>query len=204
MNHRTLVLALFGWAAFSAGCSYDHGCAWCTDQCADIPKGAIPPPAGTYSCQWQTEQIGRTKQDFFVVHEYEWYLAGQQLGPDGKKHLRAVANRLGDSSQHVIVAASNNDKLNENRRKAVVENLKKLGVPDADVRVLIGDSVAEGLYGQEAVRYGTTRLGGTGTAGAGAGTNASPGGFGPSSSGFGAGTTSGGGLGGYGGGMGIY
>jgi len=203
MNNQSLPFVMLGWAALAAGCHYDGGWAWCTDQCADIPCGAIPPPAGTYSCQWQTEQIGRAQQDFFVIHEYEWYMGAEQLGPDGRKHVHEIAKRLGDGPQHVIVAASDNDKRNAARRKVVVENLTQLGVLDADNRVVSGESQAEGLYGQEAVRYGTSRLGGTGTTGAGGGANASPGGFGPTSSGFGAGTSIGGGTV-MGGGMGMY
>jgi hypothetical protein len=204
MKPRSLSLVMLGWAALVAGCKYDGGWAWCTDQCADIPCGAIPPPAGTYSCRWQTEQAARAQQDFYVIHEYEWYLAGEKLGPDGRKHIGAIAAQLGDGPQRVIVAESDDQKLNGARKKAVVENLRQLGVVDAENRVLLGESQAEGLYGQEAVRYGTARLGGTGTTGTGAGTgaNTTPGGFGPTSSGSGAGTSFGGA--GSGGGMGIF
>lgn len=205
MNQRSLSLVMFSWAALMAGCKYDGGWAWCTDNCADIPCGAIPPPAGTYSCQWQREQAARAQQDFYVIHEYEWSMAGEKLGPDGRRHVGAIASHLGEGPQQVMVAESDNDKLNAARRKAIIENLQKLGVFDAENRVVVGESQAEGLYGQEAVRYGTIRLNGTGTTGTGAnaGANSTPGGFGPTSSGFGAGTTFGGG--GYGGGgMGIF
>jgi hypothetical protein len=202
MNQRLLSLITLGWAALAAGCRYDGGWAWCTDQCADIPCGAIPPPAGTYSCQWQTEQIARAQQDFFVIHQTEWYLGGKQLGPDGRKHVSQIAKRLGEGSSPVIVSATDDDKLNSARRQAVVESLLTLGVPDADSRVVSGESEAEGLYGQEAVRYGTTRLGGTGTTGAGGGFGAG-GGLGTQGSGFGTGTTFGGGIG-TGGGLGVY
>jgi hypothetical protein len=204
MNHRSLSLVMLGWAALAAGCHYDCGCAWCTDECADIPCGAIPPPAGTYSCQWQTEQIDRAQQDFFVIHQTEWYLGGKQLGPDGRKHVSQIAKRLGEASSPVIVAASDDDKLNAARKKAIVDSLLKLGVPDADSRVVSGDSQAEGMYGQEAVRYGTARLNGTTTTGTGGGFGAAGGGLGTQGSGFGTGTTFGGGMGGYGGGLGIY
>ena len=130
-------------------------------------------------------------------------MGAEQLGPDGRKHVHELAKRLGDGPQRVIVAASDNDKRNVARRKVIVEHLTQLGVLDADNRVVIGESQAEGLYGQEAVRYGTSRLGGTNTTGAGGGANASPGGFGPTSSGFGAGTSTGGGTV-MGGGMGVF
>ncbi len=203
MNNQSLAFVMLGCAALAAGCHYDGGWAWCTDQCADIPCGAIPPPAGTYSCQWQTEQIARASRISSCIHEYEWSMGAEQLGPDGRKHVHELAKRLGDGPQHVIVAASDNDKRNVARRKVIVEHLTQLGVLDADNRVVIGESQAEGLYGQEAVRYGTSRLGGTNTTGAGGGANASPGGFGPTSSGFGAGTSTGGGTV-MGGGMGVF
>jgi hypothetical protein len=203
MNRRLLLLIMLGCAALAGGCHYDGGWAWCTDQCADIPCGAIPPPAGTYSCQWQTEQIARAQQDFFVIHQTEWYLGGKQLGPDGRKHVSQIAKRIGEGSSPVIVAASDDDKLNAARKKTVVESLLKLGVLDADSRVVSGDSQAEGMYGQEAVRYGTARLSGN-TTGAGGGFGAAGGGLGTQGSGFGTGTTYGGGVGGGGGGLGIF
>jgi hypothetical protein len=205
MTHWSLALVLMSWAALSAGCSsYDYGWKCRTDRCADIPCGAIPPPAGTYSCRWQTEQIARAQQDFFVIHQTEWYLGGKQLGPDGRKHVREIAKRLGEGSCPVIIAATDDDKLNAARKQAVVESLFQLGVFDADTRVVSGESEAEGLYGQEAVRYGTARLQGGGTTtGAGGGLGAGGGGLGTPGSGFGAGTTFGGGTG-LGGGMGVY
>jgi hypothetical protein len=206
MTHRSRAITMLGWAALAAGCSYDYGCKCPTDRCADIPPGAIPPPAGTYSCRWQTEQIARAQQDFFVIHQTEWYLGGKELGPDGRKHIREIAKRLSEhASSPVIVSATVDDKLNAARKQVVVESLLKLGVLDADSRVVSGESEAEGLYGQEAVRDGTARLqgGGTGTAGAGGGLGAAGGGLGTPGSGFGTGTTFGGGTG-LGGGMGVY
>ena len=126
MTHRSLALVMLSWAALSAGCSE---CPMTT--VGSVPRtnaptflrGAIPPPAGTYSCRWQTEQIARAQQDFFVIHQTEWYLGGKQLGPDGRKHVRQIAKRLGEGSCPVIVSATDDDKLNAARKQAVVESL---------------------------------------------------------------------------------
>jgi hypothetical protein len=169
-----------------------------TDRCADIPKGAIPPPAGNYNCQWQTEQKGRANRDKNVVFHYEWLAGGDHLGPDGRRHLERIAKLPETGLSPIIIESSDDPALDETRRKALVQVLAKLGAPDGDQRVIIGSPEAEGLYGPEAVRTGNRFLGGqTGAAGGASGSGAT-------TTGFGVGTTVGGGFGGMGGGMGIY
>ncbi len=210
MTSWILAAVLPALAALSAGCARDSagGYVFCTDKCADIPCGAIPPPAGTYNCRWQNEQAARAQLDFFVVHHYEWYMGGDKLGPDGRRHIRGLAKRLGELPTPVIVAESGDDKLDAARKQNVAAYLTELGVPNAEGAVVIGGSEAEGLYGQNAVRLGNVRLGGTAAGGTGTGFGGTPGGTnfgGTTGGGFGYGTTFGGGLGGgMGGGMGIY
>jgi hypothetical protein len=188
----------------AAGC-HETGCVCPTDRCADIPPGAIPQPPGTYSCQWQTAQKLRAEQDKFVIYQYEWFEGGDHLGPDGRRHVEAIAQQLGGVPFPVVVEKSTDGKLDALRRQQVIADLAKLGAPDPERRVILGYSEAEGLQGTEAVRLGNR-------------SPASPvlapggGGYGASSAGFGAGTTFGGGVGGgvggsgggSSGGMGMY
>jgi hypothetical protein len=192
------MLLLLGVAALSAGCHQPGSeYVWPTDRCADIPCGAIPQPAGIYSCQWQTAQKLRAEQDKFVVYQYEWFQGGDHLGPEGRRHVEAIAQRLDSVPFPVIVEKSDDSKLNETRRQSVIATLSSLGAPDPERRVILGYSEAEGLEGTEAVRLGNRSPASPGITPGG-------GGYGPTSSGFGAGTTFGGGAigGGIGGGFG--
>ncbi len=187
-------------AALSAGC-HETGC-WPTDRCADIPCGAIPQPPGTYSCQWQTAQKLRAEQDKFVIYQYEWFQGGDHLGPDGRRHAEAIARQLASVPFPVIVEKSDDSKLNDKRREQVIVALASLGAADAERRVVLGYSEAEGLAGTEAVRLGN-RSPASPTLVPGGG-----GGYGATGAGFGAGTSFGPGVGGAAGGvssgMGMY
>jgi uncharacterized membrane protein YgcG len=204
-NWTTGVLLTLGVVVLATGC-HENGYVCPTDRCADIPCGAIPRPAGVYSCQWQTEQKLRAEQDKYVIYQYEWYAGGKRLGPDGRRHIETIATRLAAVPYPVIVEKSDDSALDETRRKYVVETLTLLGATDAERRVILGYSEAEGFDGAEAVRLGNRAPSGPATGPAG-------GGFGPSNAGAGAGTNFGGGFGGSGfgggglsggGGMGVY
>ncbi len=194
-------LFLLGAILPAAGC-HQTGYFWPTDRCADIPCGAIPQPPGVYSCQWQTAQKLRAEQDKFVIYQYEWFEGGDHLGPAGRRHIEAIAQRLDGVPYPVLIEKSENTTLDETRKKEVIATLTSLGVAQAERRVILGYSEAEGLDGAEAVRLGNRSPASPGTTPGG-------GGYGPTNSGFGTGTTFGGGFGGgfgtgSGGGMGIY
>jgi len=42
------------------------------DNCADIPKGAIPAPPGTFATEWYARQAGKAEADDFVFYYNEW------------------------------------------------------------------------------------------------------------------------------------
>jgi hypothetical protein len=204
MPNWTGALLIAGVAALAAGChETGAGYFWPTDRCADIPCGAIPRPAGVYSCQWQNEQKFRAEQDKYVIYQCEWYLGGDHLGPEGRRHVETIAKKLDGVPFSVIIEKSANANLNETRRKYIVATLTSLGVSSAERRVVVDYSEAEGFDGSEAVRLGNSAPSGPAAGPAG-------GGFGPTSAGAGAGTISGGAVGGGfgggfgGGGMGIY
>jgi hypothetical protein len=200
MPNWPAALLIAGASALAGGC-HSPGYVWPTDRCADIPCGAIPQPAGIYSCQWQTEQKLRAEQDKFVIYQYEWFQGGDHLGPAGRRHIEAIAQRLDSVPYPVLIEKIEDSALNEKRRKFAVAMLTSLGATEAERRVILGYSEAEGLDGTEAVRLGNRSPAAPGITPGG-------GGYGPTSSGFGAGTTFGGGVGalggGGGGGMGIY
>ncbi|HEV8068133.1 MAG TPA: hypothetical protein VGP76_10375 [Planctomycetaceae bacterium] len=191
---------ILGAMSLAAGC-HQTGYFWPTDRCADIPCGAIPQPAGVYSCQWQTEQKLRAEQDKFVIYQYEWFQGRDHLGPAGRRHIEAIAQRLDNVPYPVLIEKSEDTTLDETRRQFVIATLISLGAAQAERRVILGYSEAEGLDGTEAVRLGNRSPAAPGTTPGG-------GGYSATNAGFGAGTTFGGGFGGLGGGsgsgMGIY
>lgn len=182
------------------------------DKCADIPPGAIPQPAGTYSCQWQNAQASRAAQDQWMIYEYEWFKEGKQLGPFGQRHFAALTGQVPHCDCKIVVepyfdVAKNapDAELNEARRQALVVQLAAAGVPDPDSRVVLGYSQALPLYGPEGVQIGDARLPG-GVSGIG-GTGGGAGAFGGQFGGIGGGAgTMGGGFGGgtFGGGGGVF
>ena len=133
-----------------------------------------------------------------MIYQYEWFQGGDRLGPDGRRHIEAIAQRLESVPFPVLVEKSEDNAVNEARRQQVIATLATLGAPDPERRVILGYSEAEGLAGTEAVRLGN-RSPASPTLAPGGG-----GGYGATSAGFGAGTTFGAGVGGSGGGMGMY
>ena len=137
------------------------------DHCADFPPGAIPPPAGTYACQWQTAQQAGAEDDDFVFYQHEWYRGGTELGPGGQRHLQSLAERLLAEPRAVCIEpqidpeqpAKSRD-LDQARVVTMVNHLAELGVPNAGQRVIVQASQALPLMGHEAARLGTSRLGG--------------------------------------------
>ncbi|MFK7822107.1 MAG: hypothetical protein AB8G99_25645 [Planctomycetaceae bacterium] len=146
-----------------------------------------------------------------MINLHEWYQGGEALGPDGRRHIAELAQRM-QTEQHPVVLEPAEPDLNvspnietaiqmarakdENRRMTVIQQLAASGSVGADSRVIVAYPQAEGLRGDEAVRV-FQRLnsrGGGGGFGGGGGGNA--GGLGGGGGGLGGG---GGGLGGGGG-----
>jgi hypothetical protein len=158
------------------------GSAWCVDNCSSIPSGAIPPPAGVHVRGFQEVHASEAEADDFVIYKHEWLNDGTRLGPFGGYHLHDIAKRLPHVPFPVQVQADVRTELNEARRKEAVRLLSLYGIADADQRVTIGFSQAEGLYGEEAERIyqemilesatGRGRYGGVGLRGAGIGGSA--------------------------------
>jgi hypothetical protein len=186
MNHRrqtlSIVARLIGVGALSALIGCRSPGALFGPACADIPKGAIPQPSGTYTCQWQVAQAGRAELDDFVIYANEWLEKSAALAPCGKAHVDVLAHRLETLPVQVVIQSSSDPELDQARRATVVELLASKGVPDVENVVTMGCPEAEGLYGFEAPRiirgYSQSGTFGAGTGGRGIGFGGGAGGFG--------------------------
>ncbi|MDX1968263.1 MAG: hypothetical protein SFV23_13890, partial [Planctomycetaceae bacterium] len=144
----------------------------------DFPKEAIPDVPGTYVGQWNAAMIAGAAAQEFWISEHEWYDNGTQLGPEGRQHVRRLAEALADPQIQVIVEAADvainydeeyaaalvaNAELNEQRRLKVVGELSAVGVADADQRVVVQPIERVGVHGVEAPRiYNLGHWGGMG------------------------------------------
>src|SRR5262245_12689100 len=179
---------------------------YCVNNCANIPKGALPAPPGTYVNKFIEIQSGIAEADDFVLYKHMWFKAGTELGPLGRYQLDLISRRLANVPFPVVIETSKNDNLDQQRREIIASLLAARGFTDPS-RVIVAYPQAEGLYGDEAPQIynpllfggflggGLGGLGGItgGTLGAGFGGLGGLGGFG--GGGFG-----GGGFGGFGGG----
>jgi hypothetical protein len=166
-----------------------------------------PLPLGESIHRFFRTQADLAGADQFVFYELEWVKNSTSLGPAGRRHLERVARKLSMVGYPVLIEASSNLVVDQARRATLVTVLASAGIPNAEARVLIGQPVAEGLYGEEAVplypalittRFRTNRgIGGGAYGGLGAYGAFGAGGIG----GYGAGAYGAGGygLGGYGG-----
>ena len=147
----------------------------------DIGKSAIPSPPGTYVNPWYDAQICSARRYDFVVSRHEWFAGGRELGPDGKHHVRKIADTLLSCPERVILEAEpvmfegtesldeaekRNTELNEHRRQAVIALLVEHGVSDAEERVFVAMLDRVGVHGIEAPRiYNQLLQGGGGQRG---------------------------------------
>ncbi len=154
INRRSLIGRLLALGAISLA----TGCR-CTDdflgigKCGDeVPRGAIPQPIGTYSCQWQQAQMTRAEQDDFAIYEKEWIDQTAQLSDAGRDHLLSLAKRMATEPFTVVIEPTSDAALNEARRAEIMQYLIIREVPGAEERVITANPDAEGMLGQESIR----------------------------------------------------
>lgn len=163
---------------------------YCVNNCANIPKGAQPAPAGTYVNKFIEIQSGIAEQDDFVLYKHMWYKAGTELGPLGRYQLDLISRRLANVPFPVVIETTKNDSIDEQRRDIIVSLLAARGFNDPS-RVIVAYPIAEGLFGDEAPRlYARLLFGGGGGLGGRGGITG-----GTLGSGFGGGGGFGGGFG---------
>ena len=156
-------------------CLLASGCAWGHKQShktyggpPDGPPHDRPFPVGQVTdSHWETQQTNAEAADFiFYDHEFrydtEHHVDTAQLSPRAKKKLEQVALRLEHVPFPVVIeelprdhdAAKNHQKglLEQARRQTIVENLNKMGITNADERVVISNAFPEGITGVEGER----------------------------------------------------
>ena len=114
-----------------------------------------PFPFGAVSdAFWETQQTNAEAADFtFFDHEFKGRTA--ELAPGAKSHLESVALRLEHVPFPVVIEQSAHNRrpaLDAARRQAVVEHLVRMGIPDAEDRVVVAPAFAEGFSGVEGER----------------------------------------------------
>jgi hypothetical protein len=163
------------------------------DPCATIPSGAMPSRPGASIRAWNGAMSAHAATDKFVVYNHEWYQGGTTLGPYGQSHLHQLVQRLAECPLPIILQPEGPPELTEGRRLMLVHQLAALGVPAAELRVVVDCASAEGFNGEEAIRiYPRMIQGGQGGSGGVGAPQFGSGGLGGAFSGFG-------GLGGFGG-----
>ena len=132
------------------------------------PPHDRPFPVGQVTdSHWETQQANAEAADFiFYDHEFRYdttkHVDTAQLSPLAKKHLAEVALRLEHVPYPVVIEelprshdeARNHEKglLEQARRKTIVEQLNRMGVTNADERVVVANAFAEGFTGVEGER----------------------------------------------------
>jgi hypothetical protein len=181
----TALLSSAGIAIVASGCKNP-----CGHVCNEHPPGAMPAPLGTMACQWQQAQMERAELDDFVFYSYEWLDAAPALSQYGRDHLDKMHERILMSPYPVIVARTDDERLDEARRQALVATLAARGIEDAAERVVVGRPKAEGLLGVDVPRVSAGFSGARG--------GGQQGGFGGQFGGGGGGGFGGGFFGGFG------
>jgi hypothetical protein len=106
---------------------------------------------------WETQQTNAEAADFiFYDHEFRFdtrtHIDTAELAPGGKKKLMQVALRLEHVPFPVVIEESqhaNRPELDEARRQTVIRELNRLGVTNADGRVVSASAFAEGFTAVE-------------------------------------------------------
>jgi len=166
MNRMNRIVA---WAlvmsatAIQIGCCSQCGKPFCFDRCADIPKGAIPAPLGTYNCGWQNVHTNLADRNLLTIYRSEWIGETTELGPFGQRHVAEIPKQAAQLGEPIVVELSGDRDLDESRRRAVVEQLAAQGISDADQWVTINYASAEAAYAIEAPRNVSSYISGSNT-----------------------------------------
>ncbi len=147
-----------------------------------------PPPANPLGAHvdplWKIQEANAEASDF-VIYQHEFELNGTRLNTAGEDHVKEVAARLNaGQDMQVLVERSMttaredtefkypvhpNPELDMKRREVIVRSLAVMGVPDAEQRVVVAPSMAEGFKATEAQRSYSQALQGGGQFGRGYG-----------------------------------
>ncbi len=146
------------------------GCAACDDGCSPHWGGRLagargsgqagaahdrPFPVGQVTDSfWETQQTNAEAADFmFYDHEFQGETAN--LAPGAKRHLEEVALRLPHVPFPIVIEQSMfnaKPQLDQARRQTIVTQLARMGIPNAEDRVVIAGAFAEGFTAIEGER----------------------------------------------------
>ena len=135
------------------GCASDHGILG-VDRCADIPRGAIPEPAGSKVCEWQTAQVTSALADQGVFHLSDFRGDTAALSPAAIERLaRSVDGGLAIGLTW-IVEPSGDLELDAERVASLAAALHSAGLAVSADAIQVAYPAALGLPGPRAERIG--------------------------------------------------
>jgi len=120
------------------------------DQCADIPAGAIPEPAGVKVCDWQTAQVTNALADQTVFYQSDFIGDSAKLAPDAINRIARTAKNGLSTNQPSIIEPSGDEALDAARVTAVSLQLASYGITQPVVELAI--PAALGMLGIRAER----------------------------------------------------
>lgn len=134
------------------------GCSWWGRGGAQGPAYDRPFPLGQVTDSfWETQQTNAEAGDF-IFYDHEFVGDTARLAPGAKRHLEQVALRLEHVPFPVVIEQSQHDarpELDQARRRTIVEQLARIGHPQAENRVVIASAFSEGftaIEGESAYR----------------------------------------------------
>jgi len=151
MKHTILLLTLI---MLLPGCHWKKGKIYGGPKVGG-PQHDRPFPVGQASdAFWETQETNAEAADF-IFYDHEFVGDSARLTPAAKKHLMAVALRLEHVPFPVVIEETSlelNSPLDQARRRTIVEQLARLGVPEADHRVVCSNAFPEGYTATESMQ----------------------------------------------------
>jgi len=150
---RTSLACLALAACFMGGCRGGNNVS--PDYDRPFPLGAVT------DAHWETQQTNAEAADF-VFHVHEFVRDTAELAPGAKRHIESVALRMEHVPFPILIEQSQYDaspELDRERRRTVIDALARMGIVDADKRVVIASAFAEGFTGVEGERAYIQSLG---------------------------------------------
>ena len=130
-----------------------------SSQHAATPLGAISDSV------WQTQELNAEMADF-IVYQHEFTGDSEFLNTAGEDHVKQIASRLASGQDAKVVIERSfqserkdteyqypihpNAELDLRRRDIIARSLVMMGIHDAEERVLVAPSFAQGMVGPEA------------------------------------------------------
>ena len=159
-----IIVSLVSGSCLMAGCASRGGILG-VDCCADVPAGAIPEPAGTKVCNWQTEQVRSAIADQTVLYQADFVARTESLSPAAFDRMSRHAQSNLANIQPWVIQPSGDEGLDARRVAVVTEELSRQGI--TPIQVQLATPPALGLSGPQAERvaggFGNIRNSGTGT-----------------------------------------